>query len=144
MSNKTPATITFRGRTYRRVQAQQLHSVYVGTIYAEETTPYDNPAYGTGVDVGPTSAVAVLAARDLNKLKSGLETTEASILHGLQKAPTDWQIRLFTEIKAQDMGEFEHQIRQEWTNAEQILRDVHMGKTVVLENVIDELFMEMP
>lgn len=141
MEEKLPKTVTFHGRKYKRVEAQQVYSVYVGTIYAEEETHYDNPAYGVGVDVGPTSAVAILAARDLDKLKRELQEAEASLLFGLEKAPTDWTFRLFTDIKAKSLHEFERQVREEWNNAEEILRDIHLGKAVMLENVIDKVLM---
>jgi len=143
MATMLPQTLTFRGHTYRRVHASQTEPVYVGTIYAEEHTPYDNPAFGSGVSIGPTAPVAILVARDRLKLDKGLDMAERQLLQGLQHSPAGWDLRLVTDVKAQPLTEFTHQVRQEWTNADEIIRDLTHGKVITLENVLEEMFKPM-
>lgn len=130
-----PKLIAFCGHSYRRVEAWQTEPVYIGTVYAGESLPRANGP----VDMGPTVPVIMLAARDLTTLKASLHQAEERFLQDLEKSPTDWSIRLFTDIKPQEFYEFQGCVRQEWTNADQIIRDITLGKTVTLSNAIEDI-----
>jgi hypothetical protein len=120
----------------RSKEANQIESVYIGVISAEERS-----STIMGEDVGPTQEVARLAARDLHALKRSLSIEEEKIFYTLQKEMGPYNLHLTTEIQTLPWETFKHQMTDPlngWNNAQEVFKEIALGKAVVIESIIQE------